>query len=1566
MIGQGAFGEVYHAQQPGVGRPVAVKKIRSRFANQPDFIRRFEAEAQVIARLEHPHIVPLYDYWREADGAFLVMRYMRGGSLKGMLENGALDLETTLSLIDQVGAALAFAHQQGFVHRDIKPANILLDETGNGYLSDFGIVKDLSLDDDDAPSDSVTGTPAYLSPEQALSKDITPLSDLYSLGVMLYEMLTGAKPFDDSTSPSRLLVKQVEEPLPLVSTTHPAIPPAVDEVIQRATAKDAAARFDDIPAMVRALHLAAQKDGKGIALPEDFVQLEDELVNPYKGLRSFQEADAVNFFGRQALVEQLLTRFETAAESNDSPTNRFLAVVGPSGSGKSSVVKAGLLPALRRGGVTGSEKWFMVEMIPGIHPLEELEAALLRIAVDPPESLMAQLQEDEGGLARVLEQVLPEDGSELLLMVDQFEELFTLVEDEQQRRHVINSLLTALHVSNSRLRVVITVRADFYDRPLMTPGLADLMRQCTEIVPPLNKMELEEVIVQPALQVGAIFEDGLVPVIIDDVSEQPGALPLLQYALTELFERRQERLLTKAAYEEIGGVLGALGRRAEELYTELDEEGEEAARQLFMRLVTLGEGTEDTRRRVLRSELTALQTSEVLKTSEVLDAYGRYRLLTFDRDPLSREPTVEVAHEALLRDWPRLRQWLDESRGDVRIQRRLATATAEWMQSEKSDDYLLRGSRLDLFIGWFATSQLALTQEEQAFLDASEAARQQRQAEEDARARRELETAQQLAREQTQRAEEQAQAAQGLRRRALFLGAALVIAALLAIAAIFFANQSNRNAETAVTEANQRATAQALAEANEADAVAQQATAEAEAQIRATAEVVAVREQTAAEEQAAIAFSRELAASALDNLDEDPELSVLLAMQALSVEETMEAEETLRQAIQASRVRQTMHAPDNILPGWGTYNPDGTLLFTSGMGGGVMWDMSGSPTVVYTKTVSGQESYPPDLITEVWIGRADFSPDGSLIALPGEMWAGEEFVEGSGKVSILDAESGQEQLSFVAHDSAIQEAKFSPDGTRLATAGIDEGMATVWDLDATFAAGEGMSLFTLPHGETVWGVAFSPDGQLLATAAGSEGVIVWDAATGEELRTIDSGTFTVHVAFSPDGQYLTSTGFDAAISVWDPYSGQLIDRRANAHGDATQTAVFNNDGTKVSSAGSDNTARVWEFSDGEIRQNLFTFGGHTDTVAQAPISPDDRYQASVSTDGTIRIWDISATGGKELGMFDQGGDTRGVSLSPDGARLVTSGFDGSAKVWDIASGELLLTLEGHNDWVLSAKYDPDGQIIATAGQDGTVRLWDAQSGAGMRVIEAHERTDPNQFFSGATDLAFSPDGEQLATTGTDRLVRVWHVESGVLLLTMEGHDDWAMRIAYSPDGQLIATASTDGTARIWDAEDGEEIWTLSGNPTPAWGVDFDPQGNRVVAGYDDGEVIVYQLPSASSSTNDSEPEIVTRFSHDAGWVGGVHFSPDGQLLAVPGFSRVALWDANSGEVIKDLPHPLGSSRAIFNADSSRVVTGGTDGFARIFVVETEDLIELAKTRVTRSLTEEECRQYLHLESCPVE
>ncbi|MGH3054030.1 MAG: hypothetical protein ACRDL7_03515, partial [Gaiellaceae bacterium] len=432
----------------------------------------------------------------------------------------------------------------------------------------------------------------------------------------------------------------------------------------------------------------------------------------YKGLRAFAEDDADDFFGREALTEHLVERI---AET------RFLGVVGPSGSGKSSVVRAGLVPRLRQGALPGSERWYVAEMFPGAYPLEELEAALLRVGDKAPAGLLEQLERDETGLLRAVKQLLVDDDAELVLVVDQLEEVFTLVEDEARRTQFLALLERAVGDPHAKLRVVVTLRADFYDRPLLYSGFAELLRDYVEAVVPLKAEEFERAIAGPAERVGARFEPGLLSELVADVSDEPGALPLLQYALTELYERREGSTLTRDAYGEIGGISGALAGRAEEIYDGLGEGAQEAARQLFLRLVTLGEGAEDTRRRVERTELASMEVDQAA-LEEAIQAFGAWRLLSFDRDPRSGAPTIEVAHEALMREWGRFRRWIDNGREEVRLHRRLAAAAREWEDAGREPSYLLRGSNLAQFELLAGESTIALTQLEREFVEASTAA----------------------------------------------------------------------------------------------------------------------------------------------------------------------------------------------------------------------------------------------------------------------------------------------------------------------------------------------------------------------------------------------------------------------------------------------------------------------------------------------------------------------------------------------------------------------------------------------------------------------------------------------------------------------------------------------------------------------------------------------------------------------------------------------------------------------------------------------------------------------------
>ncbi|MDX2136546.1 MAG: protein kinase, partial [Chloroflexota bacterium] len=782
-IGAGGFGAVYKAYQTTIGREVAIKVILPDRASQPDFIRRFESEAQLVARLEHPHIVPLYDYWRDPDGAYLVMRWLRGGSVRDALATGAFELRAILLLLDQIAGALALAHRGGVIHRDIKPANILLDEDGNAYLTDFGIAKDLSLPDGTA-SDVLVGSLDYISPEQARSEPVTPRTDIYSLGVTLYELITGQHPFAGISSVERLY-KHINDPLPLITGLDAGVQAAVNTVIQKATAKNPDHRQADVLALAADFRFALGVSGASFSVEAQLTQREHEILqlivdglankeisqrltltlgtvkwhvnqiygklgvrsrvqaiirareldllgkgntdgatvlipttdfnpaNPYKGLLAFQAADSQDFFGREKITASLVKRL---GESGDY--TRFLAVVGPSGSGKSSLVKAGLIPALWRGELPGSERWFVAEMLPGAHPLDELEVALMRIAANQAGNLHEHLRRDERGLLRCASLILPNDGTELVLVIDQFEEVFTLATDDGERAHFLALLYTAVTEVRSRVRVIITLRADFYDRPLHDPRFGELVRSRLETIMPLSAEELERAIVRPAERAGVTFEPELVTTIIGAVNYQPGALPLLQFALTELFERRQGRLLTREAYHAIGGTTGALAKRAETVYLGFTEREREIARQIFLRLVTLGEGTEDTRRRATRSEFKALAgDGDVL--DDILDALAAYRLLALDTDPATRTPTVELAHEALLREWERLRAWLNEARDDIKTQRQLASMAEEWRGADRDASFLARGSRLALFEAWRGETTMGLAQVEREFLDAS-------------------------------------------------------------------------------------------------------------------------------------------------------------------------------------------------------------------------------------------------------------------------------------------------------------------------------------------------------------------------------------------------------------------------------------------------------------------------------------------------------------------------------------------------------------------------------------------------------------------------------------------------------------------------------------------------------------------------------------------------------------------------------------------------------------------------------------------------------------------------------
>jgi basic membrane lipoprotein Med (substrate-binding protein (PBP1-ABC) superfamily)/DNA-binding SARP family transcriptional activator len=454
------------------------------------------------------------------------------------------------------------------------------------------------------------------------------------------------------------------------------------------------------------LHDPAIQPRHGLASP---VRPKTEVANPFKGLRAFTRDDAPSFFGRNALVAELLRVI--------GQERRLVAVVGASGSGKSSVVNAGLLPALAKGAVAGSDQWLVANMLPGAHPFAELEGALLRTVIDPPDSLEEQLRDGDAGLVRAALRILPDNDSHLLLVIDQFEELFTLVDDEAVRRRFLSNLVGAVDDPYGRITVVLTLRADFYGRPLQHPEFGARLGTGVVNVTPMTAEELEEAALEPTRQVGVGLEPALLGQLISDVGNQPSMLPLFQYALTELFDRRDGDTLVASSYRAMGGVEGALQRRAADLHEQLEPAEQEAARQLFLRLVTVSEHDQRTRRRVAAREIASL-VDDTVTMYAVLKRFGDRRLLSFDADPLTGAPTVEVAHESLLTAWPTLVGWIDDGREDLRRHVSLTVAVREWQLADHNPTYLMTGARLSQYEAWSRTSRLSLNATERAFLDA--------------------------------------------------------------------------------------------------------------------------------------------------------------------------------------------------------------------------------------------------------------------------------------------------------------------------------------------------------------------------------------------------------------------------------------------------------------------------------------------------------------------------------------------------------------------------------------------------------------------------------------------------------------------------------------------------------------------------------------------------------------------------------------------------------------------------------------------------------------------------------
>jgi WD40 repeat protein/serine/threonine protein kinase/ABC-type sugar transport system substrate-binding protein len=1501
VLGKGGFGAVYRAYQPLVKREVAMKVILPAFANRPSFVRRFETEAQLVAQLEHLYIVPLYDYWRDPSGAYLVMRMLRGGTLEHDLKkSGAWSVQMTAQLLDQMSAALNVAHQTGVVHSDLKPANILLDLEKNGFLSDFGIASNLREEGHNFDDSLVAvGTPAYITPEQIQNQPLSPQSDIYSLGLVVFETLTGKRAFQ-AQNIYGYVSQQLTKDLPDVTEFNPDVPAAVNEVLAVATAKNPASRYPDAPSFARAFRQAIRRrqefniTADDLSESDDLIKIEGDigrltitpelveleahnlaLVNPYKGLRAFQQGDAKDFFGREQFTESVLNRLRET-----TGTYRFLAIIGPSGSGKSSVIKAGVLPALRRGAVPGSEHYFLAEMVPSTDALRELEAALLSIATAPPENMSERLRGDKTALHQLLNQILPNDGSEFLLLIDQFEEVFTQTNDNAVRVHFLESIRHAVTAPDSRLRVIITLRADFYDKPLSYPDFGALVRERTEVILPMNERELEQAIKGPAERLGVRVEPALVKRMVEDVSSEPGALPLLQYALTENFERRTGYVMTLEAYLAAGGVLGALARRAEELYGTMDDEQKEAVRQLFLRLVTLGEGAEDTRRRVLWSEL--VFTRDIDDPLQfVLDTYGKYRLLTFDTDPQTREPTVEVAHEALIRNWERLRGWLRDSREDLRVQRRLAGAVMEWRNSSRDASFLASGVRLQQFEQLSTSKDISLTPDEKAYIQASTEKREALAREEEAR----------LAREAALKERNR----QILRALVVVFAVATVVALVLAV--IAFTGQ-----QEAATQRD-RAAAEAVRANQEAD-----------------------RAEREAAESHSIVLAQQAETTPRDG--DQPLAGIALAMEANRLDNApIQAQRTLADTVlQPGALRQFRGG--HSAPVFRTaVTPDGTQLLSGGMDGLlILWDVAtgrevrrfgedgaGAGNTLFvvaispdgTTALSGSQQQQLilwDMATGQQIRRIGNNRDGHVDAIWGIAYLpdGQSAIVSSNDADQTrnliqwDLNTGEIIRRFASHDSAVYGVALSPDGETFVSTGAD-GVPRLWDI----ATGEIIRRYE-GHTKAVFSAAFSPDGTRLFGGGEDTFVTMWDVATGDIAAQYDGFTALVRgVAYSPDGNTVAAASFDSTVRLFD---AQTLAPLSTFQGHALPAVgvTYTPDGTRVISSAVDpmilwdvygRGAEVWRAEqDGRVysvaasqdRLAVTTADGisvlDAATGAEQTLLATAARQNAVAVsgdlivsggaDGMVTLWDAAA-GEVVAQMQTHSAPIRTVALSPDGNTILSAGgsvqinhervIDNEIALWTTETDEIR-RLSGHTAPVRSAVFSADGTRILSGSDDGSMILWDAATGETLRVFPPdNPDTDAVEGHSDSlTSVALSADGTRALSASRDRTALLWDVATGRIIHRLLGSAAVLYNALLSPDGQYALTAggnlraagaAVDNTLTLYDLATGEPVRRYHGHDLLVRALAFAPDGMRAYSGGDDGRVIAWRIDTPQAFTD---------------------------------------------------------------------------------------------------------------------
>lgn len=1160
---------------------------------------------------------------------------------------------------------------------------------------------------------------------------------------------------------------------------------------------------------------------------------------PYRGLFAFREEDAPFFFGREACTESLVEAVQKQP---------LVAVIGPSGSGKSSVVFAGLIPQLPK-----TVNWRKISFRPGDRPLNALAGALIR-EMEPELSqsdrllntrtLADHLRQKAGGLRDVADEfVWGNPNTRLLLVADQFEELYTLCQDESERRVFLDRLLEAV---DYRLNfcLVITLRADFFGQALSYRPFADALQYADLKLGPMNREEMEQAISKPAELLGVTIEQGLTERILDAVSAAPGDLPLLEFALTQLWQKQKDSQLTHATYDEIGGVEEALARYAEEAYGRLNEEEKERAQRVFVQLVRPGDGTEDTRRLATRKEVGE-------ENWDLVTRLANARLVVTDTKEVTGEETVEIVHEALINGWERLRQWLETDRTFRTWQERLRAALRQWEASKRDEGALLRGAPLAEAEGWLKERPVELSPAERVFIWKSLLVRsRQRQ------------------------------------RLLLGLSIGLVAALLLAGTAVLLWQSEQRQRKQ---EENRAVNAQISARAASAETLFA-LNQELEARIE-SIKVAKQFKQVSEVEDKTWGLVYKLLQHWIngDGFQErnrllgytEPVTSVSFSPDGQTIATT--SGNVIQLWSREGKKLQTLTGHSELVTSV-SFSPDGQTLASASKDKSVkLWSLDGR----LLKTLQGHQSavysvkFSPDgqiiasaslaklsskskpiagtvklwsregtLLTTLKGPKADthgvisvsFSPDGQLIALASPVSYSNisergEQVEAAGTVELW-SRNGKLLKSL---DGSAVDVSFSPDSKTLAAA--SDNIVLLWSRD-------GKKLQTFKgHSDNVTSVSFSPDGKTLASTSADQTVKLWDI-NGKEIQTLKGHSGSVfRVSFSPDGQTLATASADKTVRLWSRYNNDKLKKTLEGYGGLADNPDFSNGGKafktltgyrsvnsvsfspdgQTIAAASGNVVQLWK-RDGTLLDILPEFmkdpNYGSQVIWSASFSPNTKTQTLAwVTNNTTQIQNLN---GGSIPITEAGSGGFRVRFSPDGKSLVTT----SLRLWS-RDGKLLNTFGGnggHTDEVVDVSFSPDGQTIASASFDRTVKLW-RRDGTLLNTLKGHDGE--------VTSVSFSPDGTLIASASADKTVRLWS-SYGTSSIILSAHEDGVNSVSFSPSGKMIATASNDKTVKLWSL-DGQLLKTLEGHKSYVWDVSFSPDGKTLASGSADNTIILWDL-----------------------------------------------------------------------------------------------------------------------------